>query len=101
MSQTYGIYLLSLVPQVVEIGILLALMCKHACESCDFILFMNKSQQLIEDSKAGILEETSSLVKLATAYKTDDEDNQAAEIPKKMLQQYLVDRKHVSTKSQT
>lgn len=80
--------------QVVEIAILLALMCKKSCESSELILYMDKTQKVIDLSQSGILANTTSLVNLAKSYNIADSTD-PAHIPEKMLRGYLVDRKPV------
>lgn len=79
-------------------------MCNKACESSDLILCMDRSQQVIVLSQAGILANTTSLVNLAKSYNNSSSESgesgessqSEAQIPEKMLREYLVDRKHVS-----
>lgn len=77
---------------------LLALMCQRACESSQFVLFMEDDKhEVVELSSSDILEKTASLVSLATAYLSPSDDQQAT-IPEKVLQSHLVDRTQVSDK---
>uniref|UniRef100_A0A1I8JR97 TROVE domain-containing protein n=1 Tax=Macrostomum lignano TaxID=282301 RepID=A0A1I8JR97_9PLAT len=47
---------------VMEVAILLGLMCKHACEQCDFRVFLTSSMTEVGLSKGGILENLNDVV---------------------------------------
>lgn len=78
-----------------EIAILLALMCKRSCEASDLILYMDKTEKVIDLSQSGILANTTSLVNLAKSYNNSTNDDEPSRIPEKLLRDYLVDRKQV------
>jgi len=47
-----------------EVGVLLGLMCKYACEECQFIVYGNKGIQQVELEKGTILDNMESVLKL-------------------------------------
>ncbi|XP_075239383.1 telomerase protein component 1-like [Convolutriloba macropyga] len=51
--------------QMVEVGVLLGLMCQHACESSTFHIFHENGSEQIQLSKDNILERTQRVLKLA------------------------------------
>ena len=50
---------------MVEVGVLLGLMCQHACESSTFHIFHENGSEQIQLSKDNILERTQRVLKLA------------------------------------
>ena len=81
--------------QVVEVGLLLGLMCKHACECSELILYADGGHhKTVSLDKKGILANTTSLVMYATS--CNSRPDATANIPSKLLQDILLERRHVS-----
>ena len=74
-----------------EVGILLGLMCRRACEFCDFTLYMDRGQHRPTLDNGGILENIEVLVSLAKSYNSESQ----AVIPEQLRMDYLIDRKMV------
>ncbi|XP_067949967.1 telomerase protein component 1-like [Watersipora subatra] len=75
--------------KIVEVGILLGLMCQHACESSELVMY-DKRYTRIPLEKEGILASTARLVERITL-----SDNPTANIPRELLQDILMNRQHI------
>jgi len=80
--------------QIVEVGILLGLMCKHACESSQLMLYGGLQEcRSVELDKSGILTNTSRLMKEVSVNRHESADTP---LPAQLLREFLLGRRHVT-----
>ncbi|XP_011406078.1 PREDICTED: telomerase protein component 1-like [Amphimedon queenslandica] len=77
---------------VTEIGVLLALMCKYACEKCSLCVYGNSSYSQVSLKEGTILHNMEQVLNIVT---TDGLDGLPGKVPAEFLRSLLVDRVQV------